>query len=98
MSNNSINLYVTFSECAPMLPIESFEVNVPCILGNNNHYFKDTELEKYIVVKNEENPKEVSDKIISCIENKEKIMTLYKTWKKENDALSKKSVKDFLNM
>ena len=42
-----MNLYVTFSECAPMLPIESFEVDVPCILGNNNHYFKKTELEKY---------------------------------------------------
>ena len=98
MSNNNMNLYVTFSECAPMLPIESFEVDVPCILGNNNHYFKNTELKKYIVVKNEENPKEISEKIINCLENKDEVMSLYKIWKKENDTLSKNSVKDFLNM
>lgn len=98
MSNNNINLYVTFSECAPMLPIESFEVGVPCILGNNNHYFKETELEKFIVVKNEENPKEIADKITYCLTEQDKVMSLYKNWKNDNNALSKKSVKEFLNM
>ena len=46
LANNDLNLYVTFSECAPMLPLESFEVGVPCLTGNNHHYFKNTELEK----------------------------------------------------
>lgn len=98
MANNTINLYVTFSECAPMLPIESFEVGVPCISGNNHHYFKNLELEKYIIVKNEENPVEIKKQIESCLNNKKEVMKLYKTWKKENDALSKKSVQDFLDM
>ncbi len=98
MSNNTINLYVTYSECAPMLPIESFEVGVPCISGNNHHYFKNQELEKYIIVNNEENAVEISKQIKNCLDNKDEVMKLYKTWKKENNALSKQSVIDFLNM
>ena len=98
MSNNTINLYVTFSECAPMLPIESFEVGVPCISGNNHHYFRNQELEKYVIVKNEENPVQISKQINNCLENKNEVMKLYEKWKKENDTLSKQSVKDFLDM
>ena len=98
MSNNSINLYVTFSECAPMLPIESFEVGVPCLTGNNHHYFKDTKLEKYLVVNNEESSEEIAEKIKYCLENENEVQKLYKEFKTENDKLSKQSVKDFLEM
>lgn len=98
MSNNTINLYVTYSECAPMLPIESFEVGVPCISGNNHHYFKNHELEKYIIVKNEENAVEISKQINNCLNNKDEVMKIYKEWKKENNTLSKESVKKFLEM
>ena len=98
MANNTLNLYVTFSECAPMLPVESFEVGVPCISGNNHHYFKGQKLEDYIIVKNEENPVQIAKQIKKCLDNKNEVMKLYKKWKKENDALSKQSVEDFLNM
>ena len=98
MSNNTINLYVTFSECAPMLPVESFEVGVPCISGNNHHYFKNNELEKYLIVKNEESSTEIAKQINNCLANKDKVIKLYKEWKKENNALSKESVKTFLEM
>ena len=96
MSNNTLNLYVTFSECAPMLPIESFEVGTICLTGNNHHYFKNTELEKYLVVDNEESPIAISEKIQLCIKNKEKVLALYKDWKKDNDKKSALSVKEFL--
>ena len=36
-----LNLYVTMSECAPMVPIESLSCGVPCLLGPNSHYFLD---------------------------------------------------------
>ena len=98
MSNNNLNLYVTFSECAPMLPIESFEVGVPCVFGNNHHYFKNNELEDYLLVENENNPMKISEQIKKCLDNQEKIMELYQKWKKENDENSKKLVKEFLDM
>jgi len=98
MSLNDINVYVTFSECAPMLPIESMEVGVVCLTGDNNHYFKNTPLEEYIIVNREDDVISISEKIKYAIANKEKIMTLYKEWKVENDRLSEKSVKDFISL
>ncbi|MDD2376441.1 MAG: hypothetical protein PHD15_03595 [Clostridia bacterium] len=95
---NDINLYVTFSECAPMLPIESMEVGVVCLTGDNNHYFKNTELEKYLIVNREDDIINISEKIKYALDNKEKIMTLYKEWKKQNDILSLQSVNNFLKM
>ena len=98
MSNNTINLYVTFSECAPMLPIESFEVGVPCIFGNNHHYLKENELEKYLIVNNEESPIEIAKQIKNCLDNEKKVVELYKIWKKENDKQCREDVKEFLSM
>lgn len=96
MSKNDINLYVTFTECAPMLPLESFEAGTPCIVGDNNHYFNNTELEKYLVVKSEDSIDEIYDKINFAFKNRKKIMELYSKWKKNYDILSKKSVEEFL--
>lgn len=96
MSKNDVNLYITFSECAPMLPLESLEVGVPCITGNNHHFFKGTELEKYLVVNNETDIEEIKKKIEKCIKEKETILKLYKTWKKENDSNTKKQIKSYL--
>lgn len=98
MASNNINLYVTFSECAPMLPIESMEVGTICLTGNNHHYFKGTELENYLVVTREDDVVEIADKIKYALENKEEIFKLYKAWKENYDIISKKSVQEFLDM
>lgn len=96
MSKNDITMYVTFSECAPMMPLESFEVGVPCITGNNHHYFEGSELEDYLIVNNEENPEEIKNKLLFCLENKDKIFKLYEEFKKKNCEEAEKDVKEFL--
>ncbi len=98
LANNDLNLYVTFSECAPMLPLESFEAGVPCLTGNNHHYFKNHELEKYLVVNNEADIEEIAKKAKICLENKEEVMKLCKNWVKENNKNSKNDVTKFMNM
>ncbi len=98
MSKNNVNLYVTFSECSPMLPLESFEMNIPCITGNNHHYFKNRKIEKYIVVKNESNAIEIAEKIRTCIDNKEEILKLYSDFRTENLKQAKKDVNEFIEM
>lgn len=98
MAKNTINLYVTFSECAPMLPIESFEAGTICITGNNHHYFKKNKLEKYIVVNNEENPTEIANRIHKCLKNQDEIINLYQQWKQNNNELSLKSVEEFIEI
>ncbi len=98
MSTNDINLYVTFSECAPMLPIESMEVGTICLTGDNHHYFKNSELEEYLVVSREDDVCCISEKIEYALKNKDKIFEIYNKWKEEYDSISKKSVEEFLNM
>lgn len=98
MAQNDMNLYVTFSECAPMLPIESMEVGTLCVSGNNHHYFKDTPLEEYLIVNREDDVIAIKEKVDYALKNKEKIFELYKAWKEEYDKSSVESIKDFLNM
>lgn len=98
MASNDINLYVTFSECAPMLPIESMEVGTICLTGDNHHYFKGTELEDYLVVSREDDVCAICNKINYALENETKIFKLYHKWKEKYDDISRESVEDFLNM
>lgn len=98
MAKRDIVLYVTFSECAPMLPIESLEVGTICIMGHNHHYFKDSKLHDYLVVEREDDLDAICEKIKYALDNKDEIFKLYGEWKKNNDKESKKSVEEFLEM
>lgn len=97
MSLNDVNLYVTFTECSPVIPLESLELGVPCITGNNHSYFKNSKLEEYLVVKSEDNIDEIYEKIIYCINNKEVINKLYKEWKKEYNICANELFNNFIN-
>ena len=96
LANCDVSLYVTYSECAPMSSLESFAQDTICIVGNNCHYFINEEIEKYIVVNEENNPEKIAEKIEYAISNKEKVLGLYKAWEKKNKALSKQLLKEFL--
>lgn len=98
MADCDIVLYDTFSECAPMLPLESFAVGTPCITGNNHHYFQNTELEKYLVVNNESNVSEIADKIKLCLDNKDEVLKLYADFEKENIKLSKEGIQKYVQI
>ena len=97
LQHNDVNLYITFTECSPMLPLESFEMGVPCLVGNNNDYFTNTELGEYVIVSREDDPEYIKEKILLCIENKEKIMKLYYKWKKDFDIKCKEKVQHFID-
>ncbi len=96
MAKNDINLYVTFSECAPLIPLESLELGVPCITSDNHHYWRGTPLEKYLLVSQNDNIINIYEKAENALKNRDKILKLYKEWKKEYDKEVKKSVAEFL--
>ena len=98
MSNTDINLYVTFSECAPMVSLDSFYVGVPCLTGNNHHYFKNSELEQYLVVNNENNPLDIYKKIIYCNDNRKKVLKLYDEFSVKNLNSGKELVKRYIEL
>ncbi|MEG1705451.1 MAG: hypothetical protein RR290_02620 [Clostridia bacterium] len=93
---NDINVSCTFTEYFHVIPLLSLECLVPCIVGNNSYLFSD-ELKEYIVIDSEDNPIEISEKIKKCLENKEKIIQLYKEWKFKYNEESKISINEFLN-
>lgn len=98
IAKNSVNLYVTFSECAPMLPLESMELGVPCITGNNHHYFKNTPLEEYLVINDENSVVEIKNRIELCIKNRDKIIELYKDFSMKNLEEATRNIKEFLEL
>mgnify|MGYP001862899780 FL=1 len=98
MAQRDVVLYVTFSECAPMLPIEALEAGTLCIMGHNHHYFQGTKLHDYLVVEREDDLNAIKEKIKIALDHKDEIMQLYKEWKEQNDKESTQSVIDFLNM
>ena len=97
IQKNDINIYPTFTENAPMFPLESFEMGVPCLLGNNNDYFVGTKLGEYVILEREDDAEYIKNKIIVALENKEEIMKLYQNWKKEFDKKCEKLVQKFIN-
>ena len=96
ISKCDVSLYVTYSECAPMSSLESFAQDTICIVGNNCHYFKNEEIEKYIVVNEENNPEEIAKKIEYALDKKEKVLGLYKNWEAKNKKMSKELLQEFL--
>lgn len=96
IQQNEVNIYPTFTENAPMFPLESFEMGVPCLLGNNNDYFVGTKLGEYVILTREDDPIDIKKRIINCIEHKEEIMNLYQDWKKEFNNKCEKLVEEFV--
>ena len=92
-----MNLYVTFTECAPLTPLESLELGVPCLTGNNHHYWEGTELEKYLVVEQADGVNRIYEKMEYCIANRDKILKLYREWKKQYDIEAKRNIEEFKN-
>lgn len=96
IQKNDINIYPTFTENAPMFPLESFEMGVPCLLGNNNDYFVGTELGEYVILEREDDAEYIKDKMIQLLEHKEEVMSLYQAWKKDFDTKCENLVDDFI--
>ena len=96
IQQNEVNVYPTFTENAPMFPLESFEMGVPCLLGNNNDYFVGTKLGEFVILTKEDDPKYIKERITNCIKHKDEIMELYKEWKKDFDIKCDKLVEEFI--
>lgn len=94
---NDINVYATFTECSPMFPLESFEMGVPCLIGNNNDYFMGSKLREYVTVNREDDPEEIYNKIVNVLNNKDEVMKLYREWKEQFDKDLVDKVNEFLN-
>ena len=88
MKEKDIVLYTTFSECSPLIPLESLENNTICLSSPNHHYFKSSpKLREYLTVRENDNVIEIANSIKRILENQEEILSLYRDWKDDYNTL-----------
>jgi hypothetical protein len=86
-----LNLYITLSECAPMLPLESLSVGVPCLFSPTSHYFKDHEfLYHRLIVPYPEDTDCIANYVTQAIEDRDEIIDAYR---KYAPSYNKRSIK-----
>ena len=92
-----LNMYVTLSECAPMVPLESLSCGVPCIFGPNSHYFLDNKfLYDMLVVKIPDSAICIKKYIERALEARIEIIEEYIKYAKIYNEECKELLKNFL--
>lgn len=82
MSDNFVNLYVNFTNTNEVLVRKSFNLGVPCILGNTNMFDNNKYLKEHLVVKSDDDINEIAEKINFVKNNREKIIKEYQKFYK----------------
>ncbi len=97
IKNTHLSLYLTSSECAPMLPIESLSLGVPCLISPVSHWFEDDEyLHSRLVVPYPERPEIIADYIKQALDEREQIIDRFKSYATRYNSWAKEQVQKFL--
>jgi glycosyltransferase involved in cell wall biosynthesis len=69
MRQSAVSLYVTLSECMPMVPLESISEGAPCIVGPGTELFTDDPaLADLLVVKDPNDPVSIRQALTSVLD------------------------------
>jgi hypothetical protein len=94
-----LNLYVTFSECCPMVPMESLAEGAPCLLGPNSHLFEDEPyLHSRLVVPYPDRHEVIARYIRGALADRDEIVAAYRRWLPGYVQQSRRSVAEFLDL
>ena len=92
-----LTLYVTFSECSPMLPLESLSVGTPCLVGPTSHLFEDDEfLRSRLVVPAPDRADVIAQWIEGALAERDAIVRAYMRWAPGYNEQARKSLEEFL--
>ena len=78
IQGNAVNLYVNFTNTDDVLIKKSFNMGVPCIVGNSNFFNKNEYLKEHLVVKRDDDVNEIADKINFVLKNRDNILKEYR--------------------
>lgn len=93
-----LNLYVTLSECAPMLPLESLSVGVPCLVGPSSHLFTDDQyLAQRLIVPYPDSAHIIGRYIEKALPERDKIVKRYIEYSKTYNVRARESALAFVN-
>jgi hypothetical protein len=97
MAQMHLNLYVTLSECAPMVPLESLSVGSPCLLGPTSHYFRDHEyLYSRLVVPYPDNPEAIAEKANLALVERSQVIQAYQLYAPEYNQRARAALAEFV--
>ena len=98
LAKMDLNLYVTLSECTPMLPLESLAVGVPCLLGPTSHLFEDHPyLHSRLVVPYPDRSDVIAEMIVQALLERERIIEEYKNYIVGYNNFAELQMRVFLN-
>jgi len=90
-------LYVTLSECSPMLPLESFALGVPCLVGPSSHLFRDDPwLAPRLVVEDPLNSALIARKLDRLIAEREAVIAHYRDYARSELAQAKRGIESLV--
>ncbi len=91
------SMYVTYSECCPMLPLESLSAGVPCLTGPTSHLFEDDPyLFERLVVPFPDRADVIAEYLERVLAERERIVEAYAAWAPGYEARARASVEAFL--
>lgn len=92
-----INLYVTLSECAPMLPLESLAAGVPCLVGPSAQYFDDEPiLRNSLMVAAPDDAQAIHAALAHALDNRPRIIDTYKLFAQRYNNLARTRLSQFI--
>jgi hypothetical protein len=92
-----LSLYVTFSECCPMLPLESLQQGVPCLVGPVSHLFEDNKfLHDRLVVPCPDRADVIAAYARRAIIEREEIIQEWARYSPRYNAMARETVARFL--
>ncbi len=98
LSQMHLNLYVTLSECSPMLPLESLAAGVPCLLGPNSHLFEDNAyLHSRLVVPYPDRSDVIAEMIEQALDERKLIVQEYIEYANTYNQYCRRTLSDFLD-
>ncbi len=97
LSSMDINLYISLTECYPMVFIESMQLGVPCLVGKTSeNLLSDYQnLKKYLVVQNPEDIMEIKYKIEKVINNKELLLNDIASFSESLHTVNRRKILEF---
>lgn len=93
-----LNLYVTLTECHPLMPIESYLLGVPCLISRTSAVFReDPELWELTTVDRLDEPLAIAEAARALLEGRDEAMTRARDWIAKADVEAEATWGDFVS-
>jgi hypothetical protein len=97
LATMNLNLYVTLTECAPMLPLESLSAGTPCLFGPTSHYFRDDDyLHSRLVIPQPDDAQAIAEFANQAIHERDRIILAYRAYAPGYNRRARQILADFL--